>query len=191
MFPWVSRFGIIGKTDRGVDMRLIADRRGGMANLKVILLLILAWVPIQTNAYAFSSKDLERLKTTNQCPACDLREANLQNANLADANLEGANLSKADLSGANLQGANLTRASLKRANLKKANLSGTILVWTNLVNANLADTVLRRALLRGANLVGANLTNADLEISFYDSNTTFEPGFNPESRGMKQFPAPK
>ena len=53
---------------------------------------------------AFDKKDLEKLKSKNECKKCDLKKANLSyadlsGANLSNTNLEYVNLNKADLSG--------------------------------------------------------------------------------------------
>jgi hypothetical protein len=90
-------------------------------------------------AQAVSGRDaVNQLRSTKQCPGCDLQLADLENANLSNANLSNANLTGADL---------------ENANLSNANLSGT-----NLTNADLQD-----AILSGANLRNANLAGADLE----------------------------
>lgn len=96
-------------------------------------------------AFAFVPEDLERLKTTKNCPGCDLRNANLRGAYLEKAIMEGANLMGANLEASNLQGAVLDDASLEKANLKKAVLSGA-----SLDHANMDDADLSGALLDGA-----------------------------------------
>ena len=88
---------------------------------------------------------LKKLKATNSCEFCVLKNTNLEGANLVGANLEGANLV-----GANLVGANLIGTRLKDANLRSADLS-----WVNFKMANLEGANLNKA-----NLTRANLTNA-------------------------------
>ena len=96
-------------------------------------------------ASAFVPEDLARLKSTKQCPGCDLRGVDLKGAELGQAGLEGANLMGANLEGANLQDAVLDDASFENANLKKANLFGA-----SLDNASVA----------GADFSGANLEDS-------------------------------
>jgi len=74
-------------------------------------------------ACGFNPADMERLKTTNQCPGCDLSKANLADAKLAGANLSRAKLFEANLKDADLQGANCAGIDLYVANLSGANLS--------------------------------------------------------------------
>ncbi|MEN9218780.1 MAG: pentapeptide repeat-containing protein [Gloeomargarita sp. DG_2_bins_126] len=48
-------------------------------------------------AYGYDPTQLAQLKTTKQCPNCDLSRADLQNQDLTGANLQGANLTNAIL----------------------------------------------------------------------------------------------
>jgi pentapeptide repeat protein len=75
---------------------------------------------------AANADQVQQLKDTHQCAACDLTDARLSGAQLEGADLSGANLSNADLYGANLRGANLAGAVLNGANLKLADLSGAV-----------------------------------------------------------------
>ena len=82
----------------------------------VYMVMSLGMFMIPYEATAFNSMDVQKLKTTNQCPNCDLsgaslRETNLSGANLTMANLSGANLSKSYMSGAKLNGATWTDGS--------------------------------------------------------------------------------
>lgn len=102
----------------------------------------------------------EEIKTTVQnmaqnCPGCNLRDADLRQANLMGANLKGANL----------QGADLSRANLRRADLEGADLSGATLLSTNLPGANLKNADLSGADFTGSNLIQADLTGATLTNS--------------------------
>ena len=69
---------------------------------------------------------IERLKTTLQCPDCNLREAELGGLALENAQLQNADLSGAILYGANLKGADLTGAILNDADLEMADLTGAV-----------------------------------------------------------------
>ena len=161
----------------------------------VRFMLLLFSVSASVNAFAFEEADLNQLTSSNRCPQCNLRGANLnwmdlQGANLSQADLRGAqcvqtNLRNANLSGANLQGANMLAASLEgavlhgvnftAANLRAANLRGTdlrrinfraaVLVGTNFAGADLSEADLRDAWLYDAELSGANLSRADLSTT--------------------------
>lgn len=69
---------------------------------------------------------VERLKSTLQCPGCDLREAQLAGLELQNAQLQNADLAGATLYGTNLRGADLTGAILNDADLEMANLEGAL-----------------------------------------------------------------
>ena len=118
----------------------------------------------------------------------NLEKANLEHANLGGANLAGANLRYADLYGANLQGANLDSANLRyavlySANLKGANLEGANLYYANLEYANLNGANLYYANLEYAKLQNADLEGADLRGAFYNEETLWPEGFDPEAEG--------
>jgi len=75
-------------------------------------MFLLAWATIFANpANAFDPLQLEQLKKTKSCPACNLSYAQIESADLAGANLIQANLQGAHLQGANLSGTILIRAS--------------------------------------------------------------------------------
>ena len=120
-----------------------------MKKLTLPILTIAATI-FAGGAFAFDPDDLQKLKDTNECVQCDLRDADLKGADLKGANLSGANLGKANLWEANLAGGNLTKAKLADGNLMGANLSG----------ANLGKASLWEANLNGANLRDADLTYA-------------------------------
>lgn len=100
----------------------------------------IALFPLQ--AFAFVPEDLERLTATNNCPGCDLRNADLHGARLKQAVLEGANLMGANLEGADLQGAVLDDAGMEKAVLKKAILSGASLDHATIDDADLNGALL-------------------------------------------------
>ena len=108
--------------------------------------------------YAQTSEAESQLRSSGQCPGCNLRGTNLSGLDLSNADLSGA-----DLSNANLSGADLSNANLRDANLNNIDLSGT-----NLINADLngAAAYLAKfvfADLKNADLKNANLTSADFE----------------------------
>ncbi len=100
-----------------------------LAGMMSMLLLLEAGV-----AHAFNVDDVDAIKKTNTCVACDLSGADLSGLDLQMANLSGSNLSYANLSNANLSNAWLTDANLTNANLSKTNLYGATLdgaIWTD------------------------------------------------------------
>ena len=149
---------------------------------KYLFILILTVTLTSTKkASSFDTIDLERLRQTNSCQDCNLKEANLANANLQGANLQGANLENANLKKANLSGVSkptiLASANLKNADLSETELSGAVLYKAHLEGANLSHADLSVVLvtllntlsihctdLRGANLSEANLSHANLRI---------------------------
>lgn len=112
---------------------------------------------IASTGPAASSEEINHtVKSMAQdCPDCNLEDADLRQAYLVGANLKGANL----------RGADLSRANLRRANLEGADLSGATLLSTNLPGANLKDANLKGADLTGSNLIQADFTGAELANS--------------------------
>ena len=142
---------------------------------KLLLLVLLLFSVIGTTSAG--EVEIRKLKESNTCVNCDLRQANLSWENLSGANLSWADLKGANLKGANLTGANLTgaylakanleqikleRSTLSKANLKGADLRGAYLSEADLRGADLRGAYLYRADLTNANLIGANLTGANL-----------------------------
>jgi len=80
-------------------------------------------------ARAADPDQVDQLRRTRSCRACDLSGAQLAGTDLQAADVRGTNLSNADLSSANLYraifvGADMTGASLSGANLSGADLRG-------------------------------------------------------------------
>ena len=144
----------------------------------IALLLLSAFMEDCTTKQTIKPNHLKRLFKTNNCPGCNLGDADLSRVNLEGADLSKAELVKAVLDGANLQKANLSEAQLSwheiddddewgfngkcdvefAASLEKVNLSEA-----NLTEANLRDVNLKEANLYYANLTNANLREANLE----------------------------
>ncbi len=109
---------------------------------------VAAVVAIAANAHAFDAVSMKQLSADEECPKCDLSDADLRNgsylgadfsnANLSGANLEGVVMVEATLEGANLRGADLTDAVLEAASLKGADLTGATLTRTSLSGADLS-----------------------------------------------------
>lgn len=116
-------------------------------------------VDTQAKAQGTTRRDaVNQLRSTKQCPGCDLQGADLERADLSSANLSNANLTRAELEKANLSNANLSGANLTNADLENANFTGA-----NLQNANLTGADLEEANFTGADVTGANFTGAKLE----------------------------
>lgn len=110
--------------------------KGSLLAIAVIVSIgvVLGMPGIQTRPVYGASveENVEKLRSTNSCPGCDLHGADLRNTNLEDANLNGANLRNANLSGCELQnvdfrGANLEAADLRRGDFNGADMSGASL----------------------------------------------------------------
>lgn len=134
--------------------------------LSIIVVVLAVCTLYAVGVYAFRPDELQKLKTTKQCPNCDLTGANLVGMDLGNANLLAADLNNANLSTADLASANLSYAILANANLTGADLNGADLTHANLCYTNLTAASLRYTNLTGAilnkdtNFGGANLSGA-------------------------------
>ena len=97
--------------------------------------LTIAAALFASSAYAFDPADLQKLKDTNACSSCDLKNAYLRGADLSDANLIFT-----EMNGANLSGALLKEADLFGANLEGAIMRGAILCETLMPDYLLSDS---------------------------------------------------
>ena len=80
--------------------------------MKRSIVLSLAITLLAAPVSGFKQENLEKLKATNACEMCDLRETYLREANLFRADLRKADLRKADLSDSDLTGADLRDSDL-------------------------------------------------------------------------------
>ncbi len=115
-----------------------------------------------TNMSSSASKEEVKhtVKTMAQdCPNCNLEDADLRTAYLVGANLKGANL----------KGADLSRANMRRANLEDADLTGATLLSANLPGANLKGADLSGTDFTGSNLIQADFTGADTEGAIFEN----------------------
>jgi len=143
---------------------MIYNQEVVMNRIPLIVLCLLTFTALPLTApfvHGYSQQDLDQLKSTKQCQACDLSNAPLANTTLTGANLERANLLSANMSGANISGANLSGA-----NCMNASLNGARLFNTNMKSANLT----------GANLTGAYLSGADLSLAVWTDGTICKEG---------------
>ncbi|WP_164019885.1 NACHT domain-containing protein [Pyxidicoccus trucidator] len=116
----------------------------------------------------------------------ELSGCNFDAASLREAGLAGAVMDGAVFVGANLDAAELTDASAVHAVFDGANLRGTLFGDSNLAGASFVGADLAGASLTGANLTGAVLERALLRGAFYDSNTQWPDGFDPDAAGALQ-----
>ncbi|MEM8721715.1 MAG: pentapeptide repeat-containing protein [Cyanobacteria bacterium P01_G01_bin.39] len=129
-----------------------------------------------------------------------LNHVTLKGVNLDSSNLVEAELKKANLSNSSLRLANLTKANLEKAVLQKVDFEGACLNQVNLTDAhvegsNFSQASLQSADLRhgyfvnvcfeGADLRNTKLQGADLKGALYNSETVFDPEFDPIRLGMK------
>ncbi len=115
-----------------------------------------------TGGYGFSSSQLDQVRTTNRCEACDLSGADFTKAIMNDAQLAGAKMAGARMTGVDLSSANLSGADLSHADLSQADLVGADFSKADMSDANLAQSRLSWAKLTGADLSRANLTGATM-----------------------------
>ena len=131
--------------------------------LTFLLTLILSFTCLTGNSFGYAWQDLSRITLKDDCPHCDLSDADFRNSELHpdNENLQGLNLYWANLQRANLTGVNLTGANLSKADLTGANLQGTNLTGVNLTGADLTGAVFDGAILTGVK--GADLTDEGLK----------------------------
>ncbi|MEL6902078.1 MAG: pentapeptide repeat-containing protein [Cyanobacteria bacterium J06606_4] len=136
---------------------------------------------VPPSAQAADEGDIQRLIETNECPGCDLHEADfrrldLSGANLAGADLEGANFYYANLDGAQLQNANLIDVNLGYASVRGAFLDGADLRYaifdhTDLSGTSMIETDLRESYIDRPNLTSTILNGSDLrDTLFFDAD---------------------
>lgn len=123
----------------------------------------LAFNPNKIDAKQSVARNVARLENTNECPFCNLENADLTEMDLEGANLEGANLAGANLADSKLGGAFLLGANFNRADLYEADLKGANMMFASLKNSDLSETNLKGTNLQNANLDGALLIDAELK----------------------------
>ncbi|MDA1190703.1 MAG: pentapeptide repeat-containing protein [Candidatus Poribacteria bacterium] len=124
----------------------------------------------------------------------DLRGMNFQRATLNGASLKGAMLNAANfqqaemhhvvLDSAKMEQADLQWADVHDSSLKNANMTRASLRWTNLTNTMLDGAVMKDAFMQGAKLSGTNLETANVTGAYYDDETEFPDGFDPDAANM-------
>lgn len=123
----------------------------------------LAFNPRRVDSEQSVADNIAKLENTNECPFCNLENANLTEIDLEKANLEGANLAGANLAGSKLKKAFLLGANFDRANLYEANLEEANMMFASLKNSDLSKTNLKGTNLQNANLNEASLNGAELK----------------------------
>ncbi|MBE9065695.1 pentapeptide repeat-containing protein [Leptolyngbya cf. ectocarpi LEGE 11479] len=124
-----------------------------------------------STAQAVDENDLKRLIETNECPGCDLQEADLRRLNLTGANLEGANLREANFFYAILDGANLSGADLRATNFASVR---AVAIISDVLDSE-GNNLIFPAQFIGADFEGALLNYADFsdalmeEANFQDA----------------------
>ncbi|PZO49031.1 MAG: hypothetical protein DCF15_17350 [Phormidesmis priestleyi] len=128
-------------------------------------------------AQAADEAAIQRLIETNECPGCDLHEADFRRLDLSGANLAGADLEGANFYYANLDGAQLTNANLIDVNFGYTSAQNTVFdgsdlryavfTRTNLSGASMIKTDLREAYINGAIFTNTLLNNADMRDTLY------------------------
>jgi uncharacterized protein YjbI with pentapeptide repeats len=114
----------------------------------------------------------------------NLEEINLDESNLIEINWSNCSLNRASFKKAYLGLSNFQNCCLKSANLQEANLQEANLSQADLAGADLQGANLQQANLKGANFTGAKLDQACFTQAIYDSQTVFDPNFDPQTAGM-------
>lgn len=115
-----------------------------------------------------------------------LKKANLNNSNLSYSSLVQVDLTLAELERANLSHTNFKKACLIEANLRKSNLQSAKFQSANLQSADLRGANLKQASFIAADLRGTKLDSVYMYDIFYNSNTRFDPHFNPIEAGWQK-----
>ena len=175
---------------QGITQRLRECGKNPVA-LAGVTLSALALVHVPA-AQAVNEDDLRRLIETNECPGCDLREADLRRLDLSGANLEGANLREANFFYAILDGANLSGADLGLSNLAYAraltitteatdsegqliefpaqfvgaNLEGALLNYANFSGAEMMEANFFEAYVHKTQFIGSQLQDSNFELTY-------------------------
>lgn len=135
-----------------------------------------------------SESDLEK---------CDFRESELNGAILNDADCSGAVFDSVILRAGQYIRTNFRRASLRQSNLQAADFSGAHFEFAHLEGADFDDPSTYESELKGANFSNSFLEAVDFRNTLdlntcqftgarYNEYTSFPPGFNPASFGMRK-----
>ena len=111
-------------------------------------------------------------------------EAELKLANLSNSSLRSVNLSRANLEKAILTEVDFTDACLNSVNFTDAHLEGSSFQKADLRAADLRHGYLVNVSFQGADLRSAKLQDANLKGAVYNSQTLFDPDFEPNQSGM-------
>ncbi|MEM8673058.1 MAG: pentapeptide repeat-containing protein [Cyanobacteria bacterium P01_G01_bin.67] len=170
---------------------LVTQRRNKSSNLFSVATpykILQSYIRGETD---FQRSELKKIKLNH----VTLKGVNLDSSNLAEAELKKANLSNSSLRLSNLTGANLEKAILQKVdfecaclnqvNLTDAHLEGSNFRKANLREADLRDGYLVNVSFAGADLRSTKLQGANLKGALYDSETVFDPEFDPRKIGME------
>ena len=91
-----------------------------------IAVLISASALVVKASSSANPEHVAAFKATKNCPACDLKEAQLGGVQAQGANLINADLTEASLYGGSLRGADLTGAILDRTDLRMVDMTGAV-----------------------------------------------------------------
>ncbi len=144
-------------------------RRFGKHPVALLAVTALTVTASQPKTWAADEDDLRRLLETNECPGCDLQEADLRRLDLSGANLEGADLKKANFFYTILDGANLSGADLRSTNFTYAR---AINMATDVVDSN------GRALTIPAQFINADFEGALLNYADFSGALMVQTNFH-------------
>jgi uncharacterized protein YjbI with pentapeptide repeats len=138
-----------------------------------LLAYFLAFTPAPPVALAPSPAAVAYIKAGHHdCPACDLRGADLSNQCVKAGNLEGAKFD-----GAKLFMMCMSYADFKNASFRKTDLGGANLAHANLDGADLTDADLSITSIKGTDLRKVRgLTQKQLDTACGDTETKVPAG---------------
>ncbi len=127
---------------------------------RIVLVFALFAMPLPV--FAQDASHIARVQAGENCPGCNLFQADLAYHDLPGIDVTGSRLRQADLLLATMDEARFTGANLSVANLFGGRFSGASFTDTNLEDARLVGAYFGGADFTGASLRGANLSGADL-----------------------------
>jgi uncharacterized protein YjbI with pentapeptide repeats len=130
-----------------------------MKSVALVLAFSLAAFP----ALAQNAAQIGRAQAGENCPHCNLFQADLGNKDLKDKNYTGARLRQSDLSLSVFNHSSFAGADLRDVNGYGALFTDSNFAGANMTNATFVGAYLEGANLRGANLSGVNFSGAEMD----------------------------
>lgn len=136
-----------------------------MSRQRLIPALVLAAGVLTAPAAAQNAGEIARVQSGQDCPGCNLFQADLAYRDLEGLDLSGARLRQADLSLSTMNHASFARADLSVSNLFGARFTAASFRNADLSRANAVGAYFGSADFTGAVLDGTNLAGAEMETA--------------------------